>query len=369
VEGEAMRRCTVLVVAAALTVVLISPTAATAAVRPFDPPQTVVGGCNAIRADAVGTASGSLLGFASCLSPAGARIRFFSRNPDGTVNPSENSGFSGWVLGVTYDGTATYVLFHAPGGISIGKRTHAGVFSSRVVDPAISGATYATGDVIAKGGEWFGVWSKPFDGSDFAQDELFSAATRLPVRRVTNTGKDADDLQPTLAYSASTPVLIWGRFGFRDTRTVSDLYVSKFVAGNWQPERVFASAGEANWVPDVRIAGGRTFVTWERDGFIWVASNASGSFTSRMFNTGGFHPKVATSTTSGVVDHIFVAWSALAQDRVFFAESASTGTVHGQWDGTHIAPAGTEAVATAGFATKGTAVYHTNTEVVSRTQA
>jgi hypothetical protein len=113
-------------------------------------------------------------------------------------------------------------------------------------------------------------------------------------------------------------------------------------------------------------------VTWNRDGFVWVASNPTGSFTSRMFNTGGFLPKVAASTTGGFVDHIFVTWTAFGAtpdlDRVFFAESASSGSVHMTWDGTYIAPAGTFAMAVGGSGTKGTVTYTSSSGVFIRSQ-
>jgi hypothetical protein len=225
-----------------------------------------------------------------------------------------------------------------------------------------------TSSPLAAGG--FGVWSRPLDPSvENSQLELFSGASTLPIRRVRTTGYTVSDALPTLADSASTPVLIWSRVTYRGPGQAADLYLTKFVAGAWQAPRAFATAGEVSWTPDMRIIGGRTFVTWERDGFVWVASNASGSFTSHMFNTGGRHPTVAASTSSGAVDHVFVTWTALGQERVSFPESASSGTVHGQWDGTYVGPWVTEVVAAGGAATKGTSVYHSSSEVVSRTPA
>jgi hypothetical protein len=354
-----MFRRSLLVVAAAATAVMLSTSAVGAAVRPFNPPQTVIGGCTASSGDSAMGSGGSLFGFAQCQRSA---IRFFSRNPNGTVNPSQATGFSGRVLGVTFDNTAAYVLFATSVDIRIGKRTTAGAFSSRVVDTGLGGGTLPTGDVIATNGQWFGVWSKQVGpGGEFAQTELFSAGSTLPVRQVTVTGANVDDSEPTLAYSASTPVLIWSRIRDPFIPGPSDLYKAKFLNGAWEAPQLFASAGTNNFVPDMAIAGGRTFVTWNRDGFVWVASNASGSFTSRMFNTGGFLPNVTATTTGGFPDHIFVAWTAFGatpgQDRVFFAESASTGSVHGTWNGAYVAPVGTLALGVGGAATKGTVTY------------
>jgi hypothetical protein len=363
-----LRRSLVVVVVTAAAVVMAA-TPVAAAIRPFNPQQTLVGGCAASDADAVVTAGGKVLGFATCPSPSGESIRFFQRNADGTVNPSESSGFVGRVLGVSYDNTATYVLFQSGNDVRIGKRTHAGAFSSRVVDSGVGGAL-TSGDVIAKSGQWFGVWSKQVGpGGEFAQTELFSAGSATAVHRVTMTAGTVDDVQPTLAYSLSTPVLIWSRIQGTDEASIhADLYVTKFIGGTWQGTRVFASAGTSNLVPDMRVADGRTFVAWHRDGFIVVASNATGSFTSHRFNTGGFAPSVGTSVTFTNLDHIFVSWTSFSQDRVFFAETSGA-SVTGIWNGAHIGPAGSLAFATGGFNTKGTAVYGTGTSVASRTQA
>lgn len=349
-------------VVAALATLTMATAPSGAAVRPFNPPQTVVGSCNAVWADAVVTTGGSLLGFATCPN-SGDSIRFFSRTPAGVVNSSQGTGFApGRVLGVSYDDTATYVLFATSLDIRIGKRTHAGVFSSRVVDTGVGGATLPFGDVIARNGQWFGVWSKQVGpGGEFAQTELFSAGSTIPVQQLTSTGANEDDTEPTLAYSASTPVLIWTRVFSPAEPGPSDLMLSKYTAGSWEPERIFASAGHENLRPDIQIAAGRTFVTWNRDGFVWVASNHTGSFTSKRFLTAGAAPKVALSVTGSNVDHIFLSWRVFAAGtgvpKVFFAESASSGSVTGTWDGTTLAPSNVIGFATGGFAGKGTVVY------------
>jgi hypothetical protein len=285
------------------------------------------------------------------------------------VNPSQATGFFGSVMAVTYDTTATYVLYSNDSQIRIGKRTNTGVFSSRAVD-TWGGVATVTGDVIARDGRWFGVWSKQVGpGGEFAQTELFSSGTGLGISQVTTTAGTIDDGNPTLAYSGTIPVAIWSRTTFPAQPGPSDLIVKKYIGGTWQGERVFASLGTDNLSPDMYITAGRTFVTWERDGFIVVASNATGSFTSHRFNTGGSEPSVAASTTSGVIDHVFVTWTAFGPTdfRVFFAESATTGSVQGTWDGTTLA-SGAFAIGVGGFATKAIVTYRTPTSVAARAQ-
>jgi hypothetical protein len=232
-----------------------------------------------------------------------------------------------------------------------------------------------TGDVIAKDGQWFGVWSKQVGpGGTSAQTELFSAGSVLPVRRVTTSAAN-DDQQPTLAYSASIPVMIWSRSAAPASSEFSDLYKAKFIGGTWEAPQPFATLGSANFDPDMQIAGGRTFVAWNRGVGVWVASNPFGPFTSHHFNTTGFRPKVAASTTGGVVDHIFVLFTTfgprLEVNQPFFAESASDGSVDLAWDGTRIAPAIAYGLGVGGHATKGTATYwdRTANAVAIRSQA
>lgn len=347
-------------------------TAASAAVRPFDAPQTVAGGCAPGLGDAVTAADGSVRGFVDCSTAAGPRIRFFSRTPAGTVNPSEQTGFAGTVLGVADDATGTYVLFYTDSAIVIGKRTTAGAYSSRVVD-AWSGVVPPTGDVIARDGQWFGVWSEQVGpGGEFAQTDLFQAGTAFPVRQVTfNTA--VDDFEPSLAYSGSLPVLVWTRATDPAVPGPSDLWVSKLVGGAWQ-SRVFASAGVYNYTPDVAVAGGVTIVTWGRDDRVVVASNRTGSaFVSRTFNTGGYQPKVAASTTAGVVDHVFLTWTVPVEQgttaRAFFAETASDGGVSGTWDGAYLTDPPSAAFAVGGFGGRATVSYRTISSVFVRTQS
>lgn len=359
-----MARRVLVVAIAALAAMVTAVPAASAAVRPFGPAVTVVGGCVPGLGDAVVTSDGSVRGFVDCPSSIGPRIRFFSRNAAGPPNPSEDTGFGGTVLAVAYDTTAAYVLFYTDSAIWIGKRTNAGVYSSRAVD-SWSGVVPPTGDVIARDGQWFGVWSKQVGpGGEFAQLELFQAGTAYPIRRITNR-PDVDDVEPSLAYSGAIPVLVWSRLQDPALPGQSDLWVAKFLGGGWQ-SRVFATLGVNNHSPDISTAGGLTFVTWGRDSRIVVASNRTGSFTSHTFNTGGFGPKVAASTSAGLVDHVFVTWN--GGNRVFFAETASSGSVTEVWDGTNITGPGTAVVGIGAYAGKATVAYRSETTVDLRSQ-
>ena len=160
----------------------------------------------------------------------------------------------------------------------------------------------------------------------------------------------------------------------RDSSTVvtaTDLYKAKFINGTWEAPQPFATVGDLNLQPDIHIIAGRTFVAWFRDGHIWVASNFGGSFSSRMFNTGGSNPQVAASTTGfGIgVDHVYVAWTAFGTVRsAFFAESETRGSVHMTWNGATVA-SDAFVIGVGGAATKGTVTYAGANAVTIRSQA
>ena len=178
-----LRRSLFVVVAAVVAVMAVttSTTAVGAAVRPFNAAQTVAGGCTADSGDSVMSSGGSLFGYAEC---QGSLIRFFSRQPQRDGQPQPGHGLLRPGAGRGGRLTASYVLFATPVDIRIGKRTNAGVFSSRVVDTGTGGVTVPTGDVIAKDGQWFGVWAKQVGpGGEFAQMELFSAGSASPSAR------------------------------------------------------------------------------------------------------------------------------------------------------------------------------------------
>jgi hypothetical protein len=353
----------------AVTAMTMTATGAFAAVRPFGPEQTLAGGCGTGLGDALVTADGSVRGFVDCLTPSGPQIRFVSRRADGTVNPSEQTGLSGTVLGMAYDSTATYVLLYTDLSIVIAKRTNAGAYSARAVD-SWSGVVPPTGDVIAAGGQWLGVWSKQVGpGGEFAQTDLFQGGSTTATHRITTD--PADDTEPSLAYSGSIPVLVWSRQQAPAVPGPADLRVAKLISGRWE-SRLFASSGERNYSPDIRITGGQTFVAWGRDGVVVVASNVSGSFTSHTFATPGANPRVAAATASGLVTGVFVAWNRPVDgnNRVFFAETVGSGgsVVTTRWNGAFLTDVGFAVVGTGATGDNATVVYRSFTTVYSRSQ-
>ena len=302
-----MFRRSVLAVAAVLAALAGLPPAPAGA-GAFTGSEVQVGGCRTVAGDALTLADGSLAGFASCRDGATPTIRYFSRGPRGSVRASEPTWLAGHVLGMAADQTGTYALVATGADIRVGKRTPDGQTTYRVVDSWTG--TRPTGDIVARNGHWFAVWSRQTGpGRRWAQTELFSAGSTLAARKVTDTARDIADDQPTLAYSGATPVLVWPRTKAPFRPGPTDLMSSKYVDGAWRFTRVFTSGGNHNVMPDLHIAGDRSYVAWVRDGFVRVAGNRGGGFVTHRFNTRGNFPRVATSTTDGRVDHVFVAWT------------------------------------------------------------
>ena len=268
-------------------------------------------------------------------------------------------------MAVTYDTTATYVLYMVGHDVRVGKRTNAGAYTFRTVD-TFTGPMFPYGDIIAANGFWFGVWTEQAGASQ----RLTWAGSALAVASVTTPPADTADTLPTLAYSGGIPVLVWTRVHSPAEPGPADLMVSKYLAPTWEVPRVFASAGHENFRPDMKIAAGKTFVTWTRDGRTVVASNHTGVFTSRSFATPGGSPTIGVSVTGSAVDHVFLSWTVFGPpNHVFFAETASTGSVTGTWEGATLGPPVNVSLATGGFATKGTTVYSGSNSVVARSQA
>jgi hypothetical protein len=323
--------------AVALVATLAAPIAPVAGEPRLGDESVQVGRCAAQAGDALATAGGSRAGYVSCGPGPHADIRFLASTPGGDVRPSEPTWMAGDVLGMASDATGTYVLYATSVDIRVGKRTTTGGLSFRVVDGWRG--RRPEGDIIARDGRWFAVWSKQAGpGGRLAQTELFSAGSIVPVRQVTDTPADVADAQPSLVYNGPTPVLVWSRTHQAWRPGPSDLMVSKYLGGSWQATRVFTAVGQHNTEPDVRVARDRTFVTWVRDGFVMVASDATGAFVSHRFATRGARPRVAASTNvGGAIDRVLVAWTttdAPGDQRAYAAVSASAGgAVDGAWEG------------------------------------
>ncbi|MCA1822845.1 MAG: hypothetical protein ABR520_06405 [Mycobacteriales bacterium] len=174
---------------------------------------------------------------------------------------SEATPYVGSVLAVAVDRTGTYLLYRGSGGLRITKRTSSGAYTAgHLIDAA--GAFF--GDVMARDGRWWAVWSHAAGPEPSSQWDLYQAktmGTATPTQRITNT--------PVTEYEVTiTPrpgggaTLFWSRETTAPDNV--DLWSAVSSDGAWQ-SRVFASDGGQNRSPDAYTAGTGTYVAWLRD--------------------------------------------------------------------------------------------------------
>jgi hypothetical protein len=223
------RRSHFLVVAACLALVgaLMAATPA-GAVQPFGPVVTVTQpGCSfgAVSGDTVVGSDGKVRGFVE-FEGGGCgtgRVIHYVEGAGGSWT-STPSPYRGIVLGVAWDGTATYLLYAANDGIRITKRTAAGFTAGRRLSSrGLGGAVVPSGDVVAAGGNWWAVWTEQVGpGGEFAQTDLFQALTlgqghfHNGIGRQRITANPLWDGDPSLTMapgggSAGQVVLAWTR--------------------------------------------------------------------------------------------------------------------------------------------------------------
>jgi len=231
--------------------------------------------------------------------------------------------YTGVVLGVDADETATYLLYRMTDpigrttGIGVTKRSHAGTFyPTRVLsEAAASQVVLPTGDIGAEGGRWWAVWTEQVGpGGEFAPQQLFQAktyGTAADHQQITFTGSDVDNAEPSISLDTRGAVLAWTRQFQPAVPGEADLRVATNPDTAWT-SRVFSAAGTTNRTADVKRIAGFTFLTWVRDGRIVEAENTTGAWTSHVFLTPGDRPRVGSTFGSQ-----FVVWT--TANGVFYA--------------------------------------------------
>src|SRR4029450_8625780 len=171
----------------------------------------------------------------------------------------ETTPYRGFVMGVAWDTTGTYLLYLdvRPGeGIRITKRLTDGTYTGgRVLSHNWGSSLDTQGDVVATGGPWWGVWTE-FPGN---QLDLFQAYTIGGVahgrQRITNT--PLWDSAPKLALTPGSTfplTLAWARANPEgETETQTDLRRALGnAAGTWSSSTL-ASLGFSNFWLDVQV--------------------------------------------------------------------------------------------------------------------
>jgi hypothetical protein len=314
------RRSRLLVVAACLALVgaLMAATPA-AAVQPFGPVVTVTQpGCSfgAVSGDSVVGSDGIVRGFVE-FEGGGCgtgRVIHYIEGAGGSWT-STPSPYRGIVLGVAWDGTATYLLYAANDGIRITKRTAAGFTAGRRISSrGLGGAVVPSGDVVAAGGNWWAVWTEQVGpGGEFAQTDLFQALTlgqghfHNGIGRQRITANPLWDGDPSLTMapgggSAGQVVLAWTRDdGPRGERSAIRFAKAAFD-GHWTSQ-AFGAQNPAS-SPDLFTYGPQVFVAYAVGDHIIAANNPPSGVVSNRFLIRGHGPRVGSSA-----GRTFVGWT------------------------------------------------------------
>jgi hypothetical protein len=340
--------------AALVSTLVLAGTVPAAAVGPFGPAETLYAGCGTAAGDAAVAADGTTRAFADCTGLSSGQIWFFRDTP-ASAPVQERTPYAGVVYAVAWDGVdSTYVVFQAGSQLKIGRRIESsGAYSPLTTLTTGPAGFFFSADVVASAGQWWTVWSERVAaGTTSARNQLFQAHTLLGVQgrtRITSTAANVSDIDPTLAYSSGRVTMVWSR---QTTLCCgggqpADLVIASSTGGAWG-SRLFASLGHENRTPDLTFYGGVTWVTWDRDLRIFVASNAGGTFHSLSPSAvTGFEPTIAVSGS-----HVFVAWNAFDAQRAFLVERSGDA-----WTGTQISGQGSYPLRVLAQGTKARVIY------------
>jgi hypothetical protein len=301
----------------------------------YDPPCAFDG----FSVDAAQDTGGVAHGFAQLWCGEDLTIHYFEGS--GGTWTQEATPYQGFVMGVAWDTTGTYLLYldvRQGQGVRITKRLTDGTYTpGRLLSRNWASSSDTQGDVVATGGQWWAVWTE-YVGTSRPQLELFQAYTigGAAHGRQRITTNPLRDWGPTLALTPGSTFplnLIWVRGGPEagQPETQTDLRRGLGNAtGSWSSANL-ATLGFSNFWPDVEVVGTTTYLTWIRDGRAMAADNQSGRFVSHRFNTPAIpHGRPRVAVSSGIV---YAGWTATV-NRAFVAAR-----VGGVWTGAYASPA------------------------------
>jgi hypothetical protein len=297
------------VLGALLGPVLATVTAAPAAASwTTAAPATLVSfGCKStVRSvDAALDSAGTLHTFATRLGGtcSGSRIRYAKRT--GSTSTALSSPYTGTVLAVAADSTGAWVLFRHRTGTRLGHRTATGWDASQLLSP--QGAR--SGDLVARDGLWWAVWSEVTTGT---RASIFEARTiGGTVGRTQVTFLAATDTAPALAVRASGPAFLAFARRAESTGQHEVLIFNRATPTDpWSP--LFTTTDGDNHEPDViALNDTSVYAGWRHGTRIVTATNGTGSFVTRTHPNAGARPRLVTS-----------------RGRVFLAFTRSTSPLH-----------------------------------------
>jgi hypothetical protein len=292
----------------------------------------------------------------SCASPS--TWRFDGR---GTSWSSAQARVAAHVMSVTGDSTGVYLLYAATDGIHLRKRWPHGAVSDRRLSPRGLGTHIVpTGDVVARAGEWWAVWTENSNPSGFGQTDLYQARTigahLSRARLTTSTGWDDADPQLALRPSGGA-VLVWDRQPVAEAGSIAQVMKGVSSGGAWHVVG-FTGASGLNWLPDLAVTRTSTAITWTSNGTVRYTDNTGGGWHPRVLGSGDA-PRIARSA-----GRTFVAY-----DDHGYVRLATRGT-GGAWSTTTVTPLlGRFVHAVTAYGGRATVLYTDSRRLLARTQS
>ncbi|MCU1692217.1 MAG: hypothetical protein JWM64_1308 [Frankiales bacterium] len=360
---------------------VLAPLPAAAAEESFGPRVVVAApGCAGTGSSSASDAAyggGRLRAFSGFYNGAcGGRITFSSGGSQGFAQTA--TPYRGVVQAVAADDVATYLLYvvwdarGVPTGLGVTQRTHAGRFFPTTVLSTVAGtgAVPTTGDLAARDGRWWAVWSEQVGpGGELAHQQLFQAGTHPGTtrakQRMTSTPADVDDSVPALALDDRGAVFTWSRRSQPARPGPADVWVAVSAGSTWERARAFSDAGGEDVDPDVARVGAVTLLAWARDGRVVEADNSSGSFREHVFQVPGQEPTVALAGGGLLVSWLTGAAETDQSYRVLTARGLKGGRA---WDSAYVSDPGETLAATVGVNGRATVVMGSRSAVFSRTR-
>ncbi|MFL6136750.1 MAG: hypothetical protein ACJ74O_03005 [Frankiaceae bacterium] len=291
----------------------------------------------------------------SCASPS--TWRFDGRDPAWTA---VKAPIAAHVMSVTGDSTGVYLLYAATDGIHLRKRwPHGAVTDRRLSARGLGTHIVPTGDVVARSGGWWAVWTENSHPSGFGQTDLYQARTigaDLSRTRLT-TSTEWSDADPQLALRpGGGAVLVWDRQPVAES-TIAQVMKGTTSGGPWHVAGFTGTSG-LSWLPDVAVTATSTAITWTHDGTVRYSDDAGGAWHPRTLGSGDA-PRIARSA-----GRTFVAY-----DDHGYVRLATRGT-GGTWATTTVTPLqGRYVHAVTAYQGRATVLYTDFRRLLARTQS
>jgi hypothetical protein len=242
---------------------------------------------------------------------------------------SLSTPYRGWVLGVAVSDDQPFLLFVNSSGVHIGKVDDLQFAPSVTVSSQSADWKFSTGDLVAKNGTWWAIWSEraaPSQPFQMFQASTMTSATGLPQPVGSALPHVLSNAAPSLALDPADPdsaVLAW-MVVLEDFSAVVRLARAHSSDAVWheqawappspQPSRDIGG-------PDLSASDGHLYGAYVDNDTITYTLDPPDGTTTTSFQGDGNAPRVAA--TGG---RTFVAWQD-ANSQVVLGEPPAVGSV------------------------------------------